>query len=64
MDNPSIVFIELDHTLTTTDLMPTWKNMLARMRLISDSQRTLLRNWSGANASEKMSKIYALGGRA
>ncbi len=64
MDNSSIVFIELDHTLTTTDLVPAWKNMLACMRLISDSQRTLLRNWSGANANKKMFKIYALGGRA
>ena len=62
MDNPDIVFIDLDHTLTDTDCMPAWKNMLAGMRLVSDSQRALLRNWLGANASEKMSKIYALGG--
>ena len=61
MDNPDIVFIDLDHTLTDTDCVPAWKNMLAGMRLVSDSQRALLRNWLGANASEKMPKIYALG---
>ena len=49
MDNPDIVFIDLDHTLTDTDCMPAWKNMLAGMRLVSDSQRALLRNWLGAN---------------
>jgi phosphoserine phosphatase len=64
MDNPDIVFIDLDHTLTDTDCVPAWKNMLAGMRLVSDSQRALLRNWLGANASEKMPKIYALGGGA
>jgi phosphoserine phosphatase len=64
MDNPDIVFIDLDHTLTDTDCMPAWKNMLAGMRLVSDSQRALLRNWLGANAREKMFKIYALGGGA
>jgi phosphoserine phosphatase len=64
MDNPDIVFIDLDHTLTDTDCVPAWKNMLAGMRLVSDSQRALLRNWLRANASEKMPKIYALGGGA
>jgi hypothetical protein len=64
MDNPDIVFIDLDHTLTDTDCVPAWKNMLAGMRLVSDSQRALLRNWLGANASEKMPKIYASGGGA
>ena len=52
MDNPDIVFIDLDHTLTDTDCVPAWKNMLAGMRLVSDSQRALLRNWLRANASE------------
>jgi len=64
MDNPDIVFIDLDHTLTDTDCVPAWKNMLAGMRLVSDSQRALLRNWLEANACEKMPKIYALGGGA
>ena len=64
MDNPDIVFIDLDHTLTDTDCMPAWKNMLADMKLVPDSQRTLLRNWLGGSASERMLKIYALGGGA
>ncbi len=62
MDNPDIVFIDLDHSLTDTDCVPAWKNMLAGMRLVSDSQRALLRNWLGVNASEKIPEIYALGG--
>ena len=61
MDNPDIVFIDLDHTWTDTDCVPAWKNMLAGMRLASDSQRSLLRDWLGVNAGEKMPKIYALG---
>ncbi len=64
MDNPDIVFVDPDHTMIDTDCVPAWKNMLAGMRLVSDSQRALLRNWLGAKASEKMPKIYALGGGA
>jgi len=64
MDNPDIVFIELNHTLTDTDCVPAWKNMLAGMRLVSDSQRALLRNWLGAKANEDMLKNYALRGGA
>ena len=64
MDNPDIVFIDLDHSLTDTDCVPAWKNMLTGMRLLSDSQRALLRNCLGANASENMPNIYELGGRA
>jgi len=64
MDNPDIVFIDLDHSLTNTDYVPAWNNMLAGMRLVSDSQRALLRNWLGMKASEKMPKNYALGGGA
>jgi hypothetical protein len=64
MDNPDIVFIDLDHSLTDTDCMPAWKNMLAGMRLVPDSQRALLRNWLGVEASENMPKIHALGGGA
>ena len=64
MDNPDIVFIDLDHSLTDTDCVPAWKNMLAGMRLVSDSKRALLRNCLGAKASEKMPTIYASGGGA
>ena len=64
MDNPDIVFIDLAHTLTDTECVPAWKNMLADMRLVSDSRRALLRNWLGANAIEKMSKVCALGSGA
>ena len=64
MDNSDIVFFDVDHSLTDTDFLPAWKNMLAGMMLVSDSQRALLRNWLGAKASEKMPKIYALGGGA
>ena len=62
MDNPDIVFVDLDHSLTDTDCVLAWKNMVAGMRLVSDSQRALSRNWLGAEASEEMPKIYALGG--
>jgi len=64
MDNSDIVFIDLDHNLKDTDCVSAWNNMLAGMRLVSDSQRALLRNWLGAKEGEKMSKIYALGGGA
>jgi len=64
MDNSDIVFIDLDHNLKDTDCVSAWNNMLAGMRLVSDSQRALLRNWLGTVASEEMLKIYALGGEA
>ena len=64
MDNPDIMFFELDHTLIDIDYEWAWKSMLADMNLVPNSQRALLRNWLGANASEKMPKIYALGGGA
>ena len=64
MDNPEILFIDLDHTLKGTDCVPAWKKLLAGMQSVSNSQRALLRNWLETNASEKMPKIYALGGGA
>jgi hypothetical protein len=64
MDNPEVVFIELDHSLTDTDCVPARKNTLAGMRVVSDSKRALLRNCLGTKASEKMPTIYPLGGGA
>ncbi len=39
MNNPDIVFFDLDHTLIDTDCEWAWKNMLADMGLVPDSQR-------------------------
>lgn len=40
MDNPDILFFDLDHTLIDTDCEWAWKNMLADMGLVPDSQRS------------------------
>ena len=39
MNSPGIVFFDLDHTLIDTDCEWAWKNMLADMGLVPDSQR-------------------------
>ena len=39
MNRPDIVFFDLDHTLIDTDCEWAWKNMLADMGLVPDSQR-------------------------
>jgi phosphoserine phosphatase len=64
MDNPDIVFFDLDHTPINTDCEWAWKNMPTDMILVPDSQRALLRKWLEANASESMPKICTVGGEA
>jgi HAD superfamily hydrolase (TIGR01490 family) len=39
MDNPDIIFFDLDHTLIDTDCEWAWKHMLADMGLVPESQR-------------------------
>ncbi len=64
MDNTNIEYIELDHTLKDADFVLARKNMLAGMRLMSNSQQALSPNWLGTNASEEMPKFHVLGGGA
>ena len=53
MDNPDIVFFDLDHTLIDTDCEWAWKNMLAEIGLVPDSQRARQDNYIELHAEGK-----------
>jgi FMN phosphatase YigB (HAD superfamily) len=45
MDNPDIIFFDLDHTLIDADCEWAWKHMLADMGLVPESQRARQDNY-------------------